>query len=860
MKALDSDNIAIEKTTSNQDDTDSHLIVIDGYGFVFRAYHALPGLTCPKGDPVGAVFGFTSMLLKLLEEMKATHVVVVFDSGSKTFRNDIYPEYKAHRPPAPDDLRSQFPLIRDAAKAMNIYALEQKGYEADDIIATLAKRALENNERVTIVSSDKDLMQLIDGKIKMFDPLKSKYIGKDEVVEKFGVTPDKLLSVLALMGDRSDNIPGIPGFGPKTAAELINQFGSLDGLLANYGQIKQDRRKKLIEDNIESAKISYKLVSLASDVVLDIDLSDLIITPPDREILFSFLDKYGFKRLTTRAEKFFNTKHDNHQKDAEISLVSVNQILSHAMKTGKISFDFDGTSWWIASDEKSIAKLENNELELIKPILSDDSVLKIAHNIKQLMKELKLDITSYYDDIMLLSYLVNNGLNKHDLASLFEKYCGVEFIARKPMVGYFHTLHSILKTQLFENNLVELYEKFERGLSNVLYKMEKAGVKIDLDRLKILSDEFAIKISKTEASIYAQAGCEFNIGSPKQLSQILFEKLGLTPGKTKKTGNISTDADTLEQLSYQGHVIADDILAWRHFSKLKSTYIDALPKQVNEITGRVHTNFSMAVTTTGRLSSNNPNLQNIPIRTLEGTKIRESFIAEENYQLISADYSQVELRILADIADIGSLKSAFKENKDIHAITAAKIFGIPIDEVTSDMRRKAKAINFGIIYGISSFGLAKQLEISNVDAAKYIEAYFKEYPGIELYMKNTKQFAFDNGYVSTLFGRKCFTPNIKDKNGAIRAFAQRAAINAPIQGTAADIIKKAMIKLDQLFLAQNLKTKMILQVHDELLFEAPLDEVDLVSNLVKKTMENIVSLSVPLIVDVRNGYSWADIH
>jgi DNA polymerase I len=838
------ENLELPDNVSSKNSDANHLVIIDGYGFVFRAYHALPALTCPNGIIVGAVFGFISMLFKVFEDIQATHMVVVFDAGAKNFRHELYPSYKANRSATPQDLKSQFPLVREAAKAMNIASLEQIGYEADDIIATLAKQA---TSKVTIVSSDKDLMQLVDDQVSMYDPIKSKFIGLKEVEEKFGVTGSQLLSLMALMGDSSDNIPGIPGFGPKTALELIKQFGDLETLINNSSEIKQPRKRDLLITHQALLEVSYKLVSLAEDVKLVCTLDDFKKNTPNKDELFAFLTKYGFKRLYGRAEKFFHNQ--NTAPILVLAFSSMQRVLEQ--KTGMLVIHLHEGNCFIASDQKHVAKVTAEEIPLLKALLLDEAILKITHDAKAVMQYFSSNILHHHD-LILMSYLLNNGLNKHDLGSLYEKYLNIPL---DPLhTGGMILLYQSLKQELQQQKLLNLYENFERPLSYVLYKMQQNGVKIDLLQLKVLSEEFAIKISALEQKIQAQVGYEFNIASPKQLSEALFKSLGLSAPKVSKLGNISTDSNTLEQLLEQGHEIADDILSWRHFAKLKSTYLDALPKHQHE--GKIHSTFTMANTITGRLSSRDPNLQNIPIRSNEGTKIRSCFIAQEGYSLISADYSQIELRLLAHVADIKVLKDAFINNQDIHTITAADVFGVDIEDVNPSMRRKAKAINFGIIYGISPFGLAKQLSISRQDGAKYIEEYFNKYPGIKAYMEKAKEFASNNGYISTIMGRKCYIPTINDV--ALKSFAQRLAINAPLQGSAADIIKRAMILLDQAL--EKFQTKMILQVHDELLFQAPLAEIASVSKIIKTTMEHAIPLSIPLIVEVKNGASWAEIH
>lgn len=882
-----------------------HIILVDGYNFIFRAYHALPPLTRPNGQAVGAVYGFTSMLLKLLAEYQEHYVAVIFDSGVKSFRNDIYPEYKANRPPAPEDLKHQFQLIREVTSALNLPTIEKPGYEADDIIATFANMASNSEEKVIIVSSDKDLMQLIGHNVEMLDPIKSRPITAETVREKYGVMPNKLLEVFSLIGDSSDNIPGVKGIGPKTASDLINQYDNLEQLFDNVEQIAPERRKNLLREGKELAFLSKDLLKLKHDVKLDVSLEELKVININYDKFFTFLEDYNFKSLISRAEQIFNYKKREKESEPITTIISVTdiaqikEIVKLAYNSGyiglypyinaktnlteKIEFYVENKIYHIgicaekkerqpsllgdniAANSKSFNLAEC--LKLLEDLLNDPHILKIGYDIKTFIVKCYLEIgrednnfnIKPVEDIMILSYVINNGLCNHTLEGIAELYqqndqnhLNAELIVK---------LYKLLKSRLNEDHLITLYQTIEKPLIYTLVYMEKLGVTIDSSKLHLLSQEFSHKLKLLEQQIYQEAGQNFNIGSPKQLSEILFDKLGLNKGKkSNKAVHYKTDVNVLEDLYEQGHNIAGLVLQWRQLAKLQNTYTDALPKQINPITGRVHTHYSMALTSTGRLSSSNPNLQNIPVRTEEGHKIRASFIARPGYKLLSADYSQIELRILAHVANITSLKQAFFENKDIHAITASQIFQVPIAEVDSNLRRKAKAINFGIIYGITGFGLAKRLDISTFEANKYIELYFKEYPGIEAYINTTKEFVRKNGFVQTLFGRKCYITNINDQNANIRSFAERAAINAPLQGTAADIIKKAMITIHNILLSKNLKTIMTLQVHDELIFEIPENEVDTTPNTIKHAMENVIKLNVPLIVDIGIGDNWSIIH
>lgn len=909
-----------------------HILLIDGYGFVFRAYHSMPSLTRPDGAPIGAVYGFTTMLMKLLADQKADHVAVILDSGRQNFRHDIYAEYKANRPPAPEDLVPQFPLIRVAAEALNLPVVELVGYEADDIIATYARIAKESGERVTIVSSDKDLMQLVGEGVDMYDPLKNRVIGVAEVQEKFGVGPERVLDVLALMGDSSDNIPGVPGIGPKTAAELINSYGGLDEILARTHEIKQQKRRETLETHRESALLSRQLAALCDTAPVQLTLDELVLRAPDNARLLAFLKEQGFKTLVNRMESHNGAATavakparvvdrpkeqviirdlasldiwvKKIQAAGAVVLKLYSNYLEHTvitetnMPVGLVLSVSESESCYIPIiyDTPEVGSLDlfaaqapkqegiaaGQLVAVLQPLFSDPAILKIGYDIKALQVAIHHHLGGIAlmpaDDIMLISYVLDAGVHNHELSELASLHLGQEgkIVAAMSKAGLstvvleqlfpavmqeaeqLWQLYEKLKARLFAEHLLTVYERLERPLTPVLAAIEISGVKVNQKRLRELSEEFAARLQVLEQAVYTLAGHSFNIGSPKQLGEVLFEEMGIKGAGRTSTGAYSTGAEVLEELALQGHTIADKILEWRQLSKLKSTYADALAKQIAPKTHRIHTCFQMAVTSTGRLSSTNPNLQNIPIRTLEGNKIRSAFVAAPGNKLLSADYSQIELRLLAHMADIGSLKTAFAAGRDIHTATASQMFGIPVEEIDSNTRRKAKAINFGIIYGISAFGLARQLGIDRGEASRYIQAYFKEYPGIEAFMEKIKAFAREHGYVETLYGRRCHVPGINDKNGAKRSFAERAAINAPLQGTAADIIKKAMIILPGALVAAGLQGVMILQVHDELVLEVPEKEVERTAMVVKKTMERAALLDVPLEVDIGVGDNWAE--
>lgn len=858
------------------------LYLIDGYGFVFRAFHSLPPLTRGDGTPIGAVYGFTNMLLKVLSAQKPDYMAVVFDSGKKTFRHDIYPEYKANRPPPPPELLPQFPLVREAAEAVNLPSVELPGYEADDLIATIAREAVEQGVRVTIVSSDKDLMQLVSDNIRMFDPVRGNFITEKEVLEKFSVPPEKVLDVLSLMGDSSDNVPGVPGIGPKTAAELVNQFGSLDAVLENSAKIPQKKRSETLTQNRDKALLSRELIKLDDHAPVKIALEDMAARTPDNEKLSEFLEKQGFKTLLARVDK--GAKKEEAKKGCEIlaGAGALSGFLAEASGNGALALCFLGdagigfSSHGHAAYLPLAAKAEGFDfgggggvtmaeaLGIMRPVLADISVTKICEGLKELCAA--TEEVNGAEDVALMSYLAGSewpemkleiltgtGRSKKRLGEV-ETAAASEFACGRAMM--MEDELSPLRRKIFSLHMVSLYQEIEKPLAPIIARMEKAGAKVDRTALARLSGEFGAKIKELEARIHALAGHEFNIGSPQQLGEVLFNEQGLAGGRKGKSGTYSTGADVLEEMAAMGHELPALVLEWRQFSKLKSTYTDALQEQINPKTGRVHTTYSMTATTTGRLSSTEPNLQNIPIRTPEGRKIREAFVAESGNKLISADYSQIELRLLAHMADVKSLKQAFLEGKDIHAITASQVFGVPVESVDSALRRKAKAINFGIIYGISAFGLKEQLGISQKEAADYIAAYFANYPGIKQYMESTKEFCRAHGYTKTIFGRTCFVPGINDKNPAIRSFSERAAINAPLQGSAADIIKRAMVQLG----TRHEQIKMLLQVHDELIFEVPESKAREYSAIIKRVMEGAVSVSVPLTVEVSIGDNWGEIH
>ena len=936
------------------------LYLVDGSGFIFRAYHAIPPLTRADGTPVNAVMGFTNMLMKLLADHHAEAVAVVFDSKRLNFRNEFYADYKAHRPEPPEELKPQFGIIREAVEAFCVPSIELEGYEADDLIATYARLAREQGRQVTIVSSDKDLMQLVGDGVAMLDPMKNKPIGPEEVFEKFGVTPDKVVDVQALAGDPVDNVPGVPGIGVKTAAQLIGEYGDLEQLLERAGEIKQPKRRQALIDNAELARISKRLVRLDDQAPVPVPLDDLKVREPDHEKLLGFLRQQGFRSIITRVEN--EIRADGKlvdgasapagtaaPADGSAASASAPEVKPRAQFGGKGTYELVQTAEaldrWIAAayaagtvavdtetDSLSACSTRlvgvsmaveqgaacyipvghvgpggapaEGSLDLspsdappqlpvaevvakLKPLLEDPAVLKVGHN-------LKFDIQVFgshgirlspIDDTMLISYVLETGLHGHGMDELSKLHCDYTPITYDQVTGTGKSrvtfdrvpldkateyaaedadvtlrLHHALKPRLVPERLTTLYETIERPLVPVIADMEACGILVDRDVLKELSGDLASRLAELETEIHRLAGHPFNVGSPKQLGDVLFGEMGLQGGKKGKTGAYSTDSATLEPLAEQGHDIVQKVLDWRQFSKLKSTYTDSLQQQIDAKTGRVHTSFSLAITNTGRLSSNDPNLQNIPIRTEEGRKIRRAFIAKPGHVLLSVDYSQIELRLVAEMAGIEALKHAFRENIDIHAMTASQVFGVPLDQMTGEIRRKAKAINFGIIYGISGFGLGRQLGIPAGEANAFIKKYLERFSELAAYMEQTKEFCRKTGYVTTLFGRRCHIQGITERNPARRQFAERQAINAPIQGTAADIIKRAMVRIPPALEAAGLTGRMLLQVHDELVFEVPEGEASETSDTVRRVMEGAASLGVPLVAEAGTGHSWADAH
>ena len=920
-----------------------HLFLIDGSGYIFRAYYALPPLTRKSdGLPVGAVSGFCNMLYSFLEKAKSgnsmdtpTHLAVIFDSARKNFRNDIYKDYKGNRSDAPDDLVPQFDYIRKAVKAFNLPSIELLNYEADDLIATYKSEAKKKKIKLTIVSSDKDLMQLVDSETFMLDTMKDRHIGINEVKEKFGVLPDKVIDVQSLAGDSVDNIPGVPGIGIKTAAELINQFGSLDKLLEKAETIKQPKRRQALLENKDKALISRKLVTLKNDVPVKETIDDFVLKSLDKEKIFNFLDEMEFSKIKKRIEQTygksetnFSTKdkpikknNENLKKDGYHVVYSLNEIedlLKQADNQGYFAIDTETNSLNSFKAELvgvSLAVTEskayyipvghkNKEdgniqkqikikdlINILKTYLEDETIKKVGQNIKYDLKIFqKYGITlKSYEDTMLLSYVLDAGLNRHNLDLLAKIHLNHENIKYKEVVGtgksevtfdevkiedaYKYAcedaeitlkLYNIFKDRIVKEKCFQVYDILEIPLVDVLARMENNGIKIDKTILNKLSDTFTKDLIGLEKKIYKIAGEKFNIASTKQLGDILYEKLKISGTKKTKKGNFATNVNVLEDLAGKGHEFPKLVLDWRQKSKLKNTYTDSLPEFINQKTKRIHTSFLLAATTTGRLASSDPNLQNIPIKSKEGKEIRSAFVSEKGNSIISADYSQIEMRVLAHVADVKELKKAFKNNEDIHSITASQIFECDIKKINEDMRRKAKAINFGIIYGISSYGLAKQISVSNPEAEKFLFSYFKKFPEIRDYMQETLKFCRKNGFVETMFGRKCHFPNINDKNHTLKSFQERAAINAPIQGAAADIIRFAMINIDKKIIKKEIKSMLLVQIHDELLFETKDADLKKEILLIKNEMENALdhdyNFSVPLIVDANYAKNWNDAH
>ena len=909
--------------------------LIDGSGYIFRAYYALPPLSRKSdGLPTGAVNGFCTMLHKLLEESrsddsknKPTHFVVIFDAARKNFRNEIYEDYKANRSDTPEDLAPQFEYIRKSVKAFNVASAEMLNYEADDLIATYTDQILKKGAKVTIISADKDFMQLVKPGVRLYDPMKSKVLGNKEVKEKFGVEPSKVIDVQALAGDSSDNVPGVPGIGIKTAAELINKYKSLEKLLENAHEIPQKKRRETILENKNKAILSRKLVELKSDVPVKQKLETFTLNEINKEKLYDFLREMEFNRLLSQVisndgepteKKFKKTnnpiKFDLKKYQTILKISELDKWIKKIEEKGMVAVDTEtdslnihkanlvgislccdsGISCYIPlkhSTEKILKK--KIVLEKLKIILEDKSIKKIGQNIKFdyiIFLHNNIKINSI-EDTMLMSYALDAGRHRHNMDNLSEIHLNHKPMSFKEVVGtgknqitfdkvpiklatqyaaedadVTFRLYTVFKERLANEKLLKIYELFEKPMVYLLAQMEIEGIKIDSNSLKELSRKFDIKIKKLEKEIFKESKKEFNIGSPKQLGEILYNELKIAALKKTKKGGFATSAAVLEDLAFKGHKLPRHILDWRQLTKLKNTYTDTLPEHLNTKTNRVHTSFLLAATTTGRLASREPNLQNIPIKTEDGKEIRKAFISEKNHQLISADYNQIEMRILADIADVSELKKAFKNNEDIHSLTASQVFNIPLNQIDDEMRRRAKAINFGIIYGISQYGLAKQISVSNQEAADFLKSYFKKFPEIKDYMNTTINFCRKKGYVNNIFGRRCYITGINDKNYNIRNFQERAAINAPIQGSAADIMRLAMIKISEAFGEKpDYKTKMLLQIHDELVFETHKDEIKKIVPIIKKKMSDISNsehhkFSTPLTVDINSGNNWGETH
>ncbi len=915
-----------------------HFYLIDGSGYIFRAYYALPPLSRKSdGLPTGAVSGFCSMLFKLLEDSRAddsserpTHFAVIFDSAKKNFRNEIYKNYKANRTEAPEDLAPQFEYIRKSVKAFNLPSIELLNYEADDLIATYARQISKLGAKVTVISSDKDLMQLVSKDIRLYDPMKSKIIGEKEVIEKFGVKPSQVIDVQSLAGDSSDNIPGVPGIGIKTAAELINKYKDLDNLLSNASEIKQNKRRETLLENKDKALLSRELVTLKSDVPVKEELSSFVLKEVNKDNLYNFLREMEFNRLLSQAISFYGEENENADKGKEnksksykvetnnykniINEKDLDNLLKRLNDKSIISVDCETSSlnpidaelvgisfscnineaYYIPVAHKNVKSL-NKEfvIKKIKKILEDPSIKKIGQNIKydlMIFKKYGVDIEPI-EDTMLLSYTLDAGKNRHNMDTLSEIHLGHKTISYKEVVGSGKKqlnfsevnlkeatkyaaedaditlrLYNILKDRVDDEKLNKIYEVFEKPMVKLLSKIELNGIKIDDAYLKKLSKKFEERLIKKEKEIYKITGKKFNIGSPKQLGEIIYNDLKIAKLKKTKKGSLATSAKILEDLALKGHKFPKLVLEWRQDSKLKSTYTDALQDHINQKTKRVHTSFLLAATNTGRLASSDPNLQNIPIKSVDGKEIRKAFVADKNNILISADYNQIEMRILADMADVKELKKAFKNNLDIHSLTASQVFGVSINKINEDLRRKAKAINFGIIYGITQYGLAKQISVSNQEAQDFINEYFKKFPEIKDYMSSTIKFCRKNGYVNNIFGRRIHLRGINDKNFSVRSFQERAAINAPIQGSAADIIRLAMIEIDKFTEKEKkISAKMLLQIHDELVFESLIEDQKNNEKLIKKIMTSVSSseyhaFSIPLEVSINSGYNWGEAH
>jgi len=916
-----------------------HFYLIDGSGYIFRAYYALPPLTRKSdGLPVGAVSGFCSMLFKLLEDSKSnknlqkpTHFAVIFDAARKTFRNDIYSDYKANRSEAPDDLAPQFEYIRKSVIAFNLPSIDLPNYEADDLIATYAEKILDKGAKVTIVSSDKDLMQLHRKDVRLFDPMKNKFITPEDIVTKFGVSSEKVIDMQSLAGDSSDNVPGVPGIGVKTAAELINKYGTLEKLLDSAHEIKQNKRRETLIENKDKAIISKKLVTLMKDVPVERSIEEFQLKKIDKDKLYKFLREMEFNRLLSSVistygepelgEAITEAKPEKKQQNINkknyhliTSEKEIDEWIDEAEETGEIAIDTEtssldahqadlvgislstkiGKACYIPIGHKFKGCLKKEAIiKKLKPLLEDKSVKKIGQNIKfDFIILFKQGIVmNSMEDTMLMSYVLDAGKNRHNMDTLSEIHLQHKTISFKEIVGtgkkeinfsdveldkameyaaedadITYRLYKIFSKNLKSEKLTNIYEIFEKPLIKILAFMEIEGIKIDNKFLKALSEKFEKKINKLEKQVFKISKKEFNIASPKQLGEIIYNDLKIAVLKKTRKGSFATNASVLEDLAFKGHKFPQLILDWRQVSKLKNTYSDALPEHINPNTKRVHTSFLLAATTTGRLASSDPNLQNIPIKSEDGKDIRKAFIAEKGFTLISADYNQIEMRILADLADVKELKKAFKNNEDIHSLTASQVFDVDVKKVDQDMRRKAKAINFGIIYGISQYGLAKQINVSNHEANEFLNAYFSRFPEIKIYMDNTIKFCRKSGFVNNIFGRRSHFNGINDKNFNVRNFQERASINAPIQGSASEIMRLAMIRLDQKFESlKNNKSKILLQIHDELIFEVPEKEVKAITKIIQEEMTSVTesdlhSFSTPLTVDINIGDNWGILH
>jgi DNA polymerase-1 len=916
-----------------------HFYLIDGSGYIFRAYYALPPLTRKSdGLPVGAVSGFCSMLFKLLEDSKSnenlqkpTHFAVIFDAARKTFRNEIYSDYKANRSEAPDDLAPQFEYIRRSVVAFNLPSVDLLNYEADDLIATYAEQILAKGAKVTIVSSDKDLMQLYRKDVRLFDPMKNKFITSEDIVHKFGVGPEKVIDVQSLAGDSSDNVPGVPGIGVKTAAELINKYGTLEKLLDSAKEIKQNKRRETLIENKDKAIISKKLVTLMKDAPVERKIEEFQLKEINKKKLYKFLREMEFNRLLssvisaygepeleeTASEVKPEKKQQNINKKNYHLIASEKELdewINEAEEAGELAIDTEtssldahqadlvgislstkiGKACYIPIGHKFKGCLKKETvIKKLRPLLEDKSVKKIGQNIKfdfiVLFKQ-GINMNSM-EDTMLMSYVLDAGKNRHNMDTLSEIHLQHKTISFKEIVGIgkkeinfsdvelnkameyaaedadiTYRLYKIFSKNLKLEKLTNIYEIFEKPLIKILAFMEIEGIKVDNKFLKVLSEKFGKKINKLEKEVFKISKKEFNIASPKQLGEVIYNDLKIAVLKKTRKGSFATNASVLEDLAFKGHKFPQLVLDWRQVSKLKNTYSDALPEHINPTTKRVHTSFLLAATTTGRLASSDPNLQNIPIKSEDGKDIRKAFTAEKGFTLISADYNQIEMRILADLADVKELKKAFKNDEDIHSLTASQVFDVDISKVDQDMRRKAKAINFGIIYGISQYGLAKQINVSNHEAEEFLNAYFLRFPEIKIYMDDTIKFCRKSGYVNNVFGRRSHFNGINDKNFNVRNFQERASINAPIQGSASEIMRLAMIRLDNNFKSlKNNKSKMLLQIHDELIFEVPEKEVKTITKIIQEEMTSVTesdlhSFSTPLTIDVNIGDNWGILH